>query len=66
METKKQKAKAEQMEKLNFKEASKLTCSHNSTLLYCNMCNRKFPMSKITKMVSTAKKTHNDRQGTEN
>ncbi len=59
MEYKSNKKKEEQVQKTNFVESHKILCSHNSNVMYCSYCNRKYPMNKITKMLSNYKKNKN-------
>jgi len=39
-----------------FKETPLLVCSHKANLMYCNICNRKVPMNKISKIIGDYKK----------
>jgi len=40
----------------NFKETPLLVCAHKNNVMYCNVCNRKVPMNKISKIVGEYQK----------
>lgn len=56
MEQKRIRLQEEKHKEANFVETHRLICSHNSNMMYCNICNRKFPMNKITRILSSYKK----------
>jgi len=56
------KKKEQQVKDKNFREEALLVCSHKANLMYCNLCNRKVPMNKITKVVADYNKMIKNRQ----
>lgn len=56
------KKKEQQIRDKNFREEALLVCSHKANLMYCNLCNRKVPMNKITKVVADYNKLIKNRQ----
>jgi len=52
MEETTQKKREEDTKQRNFKETPLLVCSHKANLMYCNICNRKVPSNKISKVMA--------------
>jgi len=56
-----QRKKEEIYKDKTFRETPLLVCSHKANLMYCNICNRKVPMNKISKIIGDYKKMMKNR-----